>query len=96
MNVSPAFINAVLGVPYKFENMQFNDLVGKTIKAVQELKLKEYDDQGYLLMEFTDGAKALIVAVYGSYTGESEDEYPTYLRIEGEDDGIDMARYEVV
>jgi hypothetical protein len=76
--------------------MQFNDLIGKTIKAVQELKLKEYDDQGYLLMEFTDGSKALIVSSYGSYTGGSEDEYPTYISIRGEDDGIDMARYEVV
>lgn len=81
---------------YKFGNMQFNDLVGKTIKVVQQLQRKGYDDNGFLLIEFTDGEKALIVAGYGGYTGESEDEYPTYIEVTNEDYLLDMARYEVV
>lgn len=92
----PIFYKCNVRRSYKFGNMQFNDLVGKTIKAVQQLKLKEYDDKGFLLMEFTDGEKALIGGGYRGYTGESEDEYQTVVWITGEDDGLDLDRYEVV
>jgi len=56
-----------------------SQLVGKTIVAAQRMKLKDCDDEGYLLLTFSDQSRALIVASYGSYTGKSEDEYPTFL-----------------
>lgn len=38
-------------------------------------------------MQFSDGTKATIVAFYGGYTGESEDEYPTGIFITESYDG---------
>lgn len=55
------------------------DLVGKTIVAAEMKKLKDCDDQGFLLLTFSDQSRALVIASYGGYTGKSEDEYPTYL-----------------
>ena len=57
------------------------DLEGKTISKATQMKLKEYDDDGFLLLEFADKSKCLIEASYGGYTGDSENEYPTYISI---------------
>jgi hypothetical protein len=56
-------------------------LVGKTISAIQKMKPVNYDDTGYLKIMFTDGSTCYIVAGYSSYTGQSEDEYPTTIGI---------------
>ncbi len=62
--------------------MEFEDLVGKTIaSAVQVKPYIGCDDEGCLQLEFTDGTKAAIMAAYGDYTGDSYDEYPTYIYI---------------
>ncbi len=67
--------------------MEYENLIGKTIVAVKQKKLIGHDDDGFLEMEFSDGTKATIVAYYGGYTGESEDEYPTGIFITERYDG---------
>lgn len=62
------------------------ELIGKTIINIEKKKLKDYDDNGYLEIEFNDGLKIVIEATYGCYTGDSEDEYPTDIKIINKDD----------
>ena len=69
--------------------MKYKDLIGKTIENVSHKKLKGYDDEGYLEIKFTDGTIATVVASYGGYTGESEDEYPTYIYVTDELDNLE-------
>ena len=59
----------------------FNEMVGKTIAAVKHQKLIEWDDEGFLRVEFTDGTHCTIESGYGNCTGESEDEYKTVIGI---------------
>lgn len=73
--------------------MKFNDLVGKTVASATQMKLIQYDDEGYLRLQFTDGTECMIIGGYLSYTGESEDEYPTAIGIV---ENIDLNRFEVV
>ena len=61
--------------------MKIDDLVGKTITSVKRKKPIGFDDEGFLLLEFSDGTDALLVAGYADYTGDSVDEYPTYLAL---------------
>lgn len=68
--------------------MDFQDIVGKTIQSATHAKRPEHDDEGWLLLEFTDGSKCVIDAWYGAYTGESEDEYPTSIGITDKTDGL--------
>lgn len=60
---------------------EFENLIGKTIKSATQKKLKNCDDTGFLVLDFTDGTTTTIVASYGGYTGNSEDEYPTHIEI---------------
>lgn len=60
-----------------------NELIGKTIKSASILGIKGYDDKPYLLLEFTDGTEVKIIATYGGYTGNSEDEYPCFILVGG-------------
>ena len=56
-------------------------LIGKTIKSARiERFSSEYDDK-LLILEMTDGSVFRIVPEYGSYTGNSIDEYPSYIEI---------------
>ena len=62
-------------------------LIGKTIKKVTIKGIKsddgeEYDDKPYLILEMEDGTVFQIIAIYGGYTGKSEDEYPRYIYVE--------------
>lgn len=60
-------------------------LVGKTITEVIKARHPYYDDEGYIIMRFSDGSEYTIVAGYGSFTGQSCEEYPTSISIhEGE------------
>ena len=64
--------------------MKIDDLVGKTITSVKRKKPIGFDDEGFLLLEFSDGTDALIVAGFeDNYTGNSLGEYPTYLSLYG-------------
>lgn len=68
--------------------MEFKDIVGKTIQATTHVKRPAYDDEGWLLLEFTDGSKCIVHSWYSAYTGQSEDEYPTGISITDETDGF--------
>ena len=69
--------------------MKFADIEGKTIKTARKVACETSDDEGWLLLEFTDGTKCTIVAGYGEeYTGNSEGEYPTSIGISDETDGF--------
>lgn len=57
------------------------DITGKTIAKVTEMKKPEYDDTGWLKLDFMDGTYCVIVAELGEHTGKSEDEYPTRIKI---------------
>jgi hypothetical protein len=61
--------------------MTFKDLIGKTITEATVMKLAEYDDEGFLCLKFSDGTQAVIIADYGRFTGGSDDEYPTKIKI---------------
>lgn len=61
--------------------MEFHEIEGKTIKSVKQVKLPNYDDEGWLLLEFIDGSDCIIEAGYLDYTGNSLGEYPTYIDI---------------
>ena len=63
------------------------ELIGKTIKSAKIKKLpkddfgSEYDDKPILELEMTDGSTFEIISDYGGYTGNSQDEYPRFIRI---------------
>ena len=67
--------------------MEIKDLIGKTITAASIEQLAATDDTGFLVLQFSDGSEAVIIAYYDSYTGNSDDEYPTRIGIT---DTIDM------
>jgi len=66
----------------------FNDLIGKTIAKATRYKLTKFDDEPILKLEFTDGTHCCVLATYGGYTGDSEDEYPAFIG--RKDDAGDM------
>lgn len=63
------------------------DLVGKTVAAATRLEKPGYDDEGWLRLTFTNGTACVLVAGYGEYTGNTEGEYPTHLRVATNPDG---------
>jgi len=63
------------------------NIIGKTIANVTEMKKPEYDDTGWLKLDFTDGTHCVIWASYCGYTGDSEDEYPTCIGISNDMEG---------
>lgn len=70
----------------------FEKLVGRTIESAQQYKPKEFDDNGFLELRFTDGSVATIVGRYGGYTGKSECEFRTLIEIDWSP--IDLERFE--
>lgn len=64
------------------------NIIGKTIAKITEMKKPQYDDTGWLKMDFTDGTHCIIWAGYGSWTSHSEDEYPTCIGITDHVDGL--------
>lgn len=59
------------------------DLEGKKIKKVWVGKIsEEYDDIPFLFMAFEDDTTIKIIADYGGFTGESEDEYKRIITVE--------------
>lgn len=72
----------------KGKQMKYKDIIGKTIASVTEMKKPQFDDEGWLRLEFTDGTACTIVSSYGGYTGNSEDEYPTFIGITDKLEGL--------
>jgi hypothetical protein len=66
--------------------LPFNWMVGKTVTSAQEMERTEFDDAGFLKLEFSDGTDCVIVSGYYGHTGNSEDEYPTWIKVV---DGVD-------
>ena len=60
----------------------FKYLIGKTIVDIDQMKLKEFDDDGFLKIKFNDDTEIVIVSTYGNYTSDSENEYPTSIYID--------------
>ena len=60
--------------------MDLSLIIGKTIASARQYKHRNHDDEGWLHITFTDGTQIVIIAGYGGYTGQSEDEYPTLLQ----------------
>lgn len=61
---------------------------GKTIAKVMKMENPDYDDEGWLKLEFTDGTFCVIQAGYGGNTGCSMGEYPTDIRITTDDETL--------
>lgn len=61
--------------------MKPSDIEGKTIRRAVKVKKPNYDDEGFLLLEFTDGTDCIIEAWFGSFSGNSEEEYPTGISV---------------
>ena len=74
--------------------MEFIDLVGKTIISAKQLRIDTTDDCGFLLLEFDDGTSCYVESFYGGFTGESDDEYPTGIRIMDPNDEYDRKTIE--
>lgn len=53
--------------------------LGKTISSVEWINNLDFDDEDMVKIGFTDGTECTIEASYGSYTGDSKGEYPSYL-----------------
>jgi hypothetical protein len=68
--------------------MKFKDLVGKTIISAQLMKKPEYDDEAWAKLGFQDGSHCFVVSSYGSYSGNSEDEYPAYVFLQEDEQGL--------
>lgn len=59
-----------------------NQHIGKTVKSIELHGIKGFDDKPILILKFTDDSELLLRATYGGYTGNSEDEYPSFI-VEG-------------
>lgn len=64
------------------------NIIGKTIVKVTKMKNTDYDDKGWLKLDFADNTYCVIQASYTCYTGGSEDEYPTDISILNTDKGL--------
>ena len=69
--------------------MNAHELIGKTVTNAKFQKLSKHDDAGYLLLNFSDGSECVVVASFGTYTGNSLDEYPTLITISNKFIGVD-------
>jgi hypothetical protein len=63
--------------------MDAKELIGKTITNASFKKAVLSDDEGFLVLEFSDDSTCTIIAAYNeSWTGNSAGEYPTKIYIE--------------
>ncbi|MFA5391815.1 MAG: hypothetical protein WC331_10400 [Candidatus Omnitrophota bacterium] len=74
--------------------MKFEDLIGKTIIAAQQMKLKEHDDTGFLRLQFSDNTHCIIEGGYRGYTVDSEDDYQTHIWISSDERELDLELYQ--
>ncbi len=58
--------------------MKIQDLLGKTIEKIEKSQYKKFDDE-FVKLIFTDGTICYLFGGFGDYSGESLDEYPTYV-----------------
>ena len=72
----------------KRNDITFDYLAGKTIVSATQKKLPDYDDEGFLVLTFSDGTRVAIIGGYGGYTGDSKDEYITQIEISDDEEFI--------
>jgi hypothetical protein len=70
------------------KHVPVSTLVGKTITQAMFMEHPDYDDKGYVRLEFTDGTTVLLTAYNGEYTGNSRDECPNHISITDRDDNL--------
>lgn len=68
--------------------MDEQDLIGKTIVGVQRYAIKGCDDDAWLELKFSDGTRTLIVGSYGGWTAKSASEYPAFVELSDDYDGL--------
>lgn len=61
--------------------MTFKDLIGKTIVEANHKKFLKHDDAPILELKFSDNTSYFIESYYGGFTGNSMDEYPSFIGI---------------
>lgn len=61
--------------------MKVGELIGKTTTNARIQKLPMHDDVGFLKLNFSDDSECTVVASFGTYTGNSLDEYPTLITV---------------
>jgi hypothetical protein len=61
--------------------MDIKNLIGRTIVGIKRKQVIDTDDTGFLEITFLDGLQIVIVAEYGTYTGNSLCEYPTSIEV---------------
>lgn len=74
------------------KSIDFSFLKWKTIAKVQLMKKGGFDDVAWLRLEFDDGTYCFLESTYGNYTGESVDEYPTFIEIKKDVSYLDIVR----
>jgi hypothetical protein len=57
------------------------ELIGKKIVKAEIKGIESCDDKPYLFLTMDDGSIFKIIAEYGRYTGNSQDEYPRFIKI---------------
>jgi|WetSurMetagenome_2_1015567.scaffolds.fasta_scaffold210403_2 hypothetical protein len=63
--------------------MEFKDIIGKTIIEAKQMRSSTTDDEGYLLLVFSDNTSCIIEGgVDETWTGDSIGEYPTTISIQ--------------
>ena len=57
-------------------------LIGERIVKAKIKNIKNHDDTPYLFLTMESGIVFKIIANYGGYTGNSEDEYRRFIEVE--------------
>jgi len=66
----------------KYKEIKPKNLIGKTIIDAEIIQPnKNYDDVNHLVLKFSDNTIVTVIGDYGSYTGQSSDEYQTKISV---------------
>ena len=65
----------------RIKSLEEKKIVKAYYKKIEE-KHENYDDVPFLFLEMEDGSIFKITSLYGTYTGESKDEYPCFIDVE--------------
>lgn len=67
--------------------MTEEQFIGKTIKNIVRWNMEGFDDENVLQIIFTDNTSIFFISDFGGYTGESKEEYPSFVYTT-DDDGF--------
>ena len=63
----------------KFAKETFSELIGKKIISAEVIYNKNHDDINEVILTCDDSKKYSIISSFGDYTGNSKEEYPSYI-----------------